>query len=318
MPTAGHSSATNGRMTSPLSAADRPRGARRLWLAGGCLGFALGGFFDGILLHQILQWHHLLSGLASPAFADIRVQILADGLFHVLMYLIAVVGLWLLWRGRVALSGTGRRGGHEIAGWALVGFGSWHILDALLSHWLLGIHRIRMDVENRLFWDLLWFAVFGIAVVAVGLWMVRRDRTGPDGGSGNGGSGEAAMPDHRRRTVPLALVTAVLVAGPVAALPPAGGDITALVLFRPGVGPAEALGAVVSVNGRPVWSDPTGQLWAFDLPDGGSTLPLYGRGALLVGNGLLPAGCLNWFRSGQASLAPAPSSATPSVSPAVL
>src|SRR5687768_8252330 len=28
---------------------------------GAVLGFALGGFFDGILLHQILQWHHLLS-----------------------------------------------------------------------------------------------------------------------------------------------------------------------------------------------------------------------------------------------------------------
>lgn len=28
---------------------------------GAALGFALGGFFDGILLHQILQWHHLLS-----------------------------------------------------------------------------------------------------------------------------------------------------------------------------------------------------------------------------------------------------------------
>jgi Predicted membrane protein len=27
------------------------------------LGFGLGGFFDGILLHQILQWHHLLSGI---------------------------------------------------------------------------------------------------------------------------------------------------------------------------------------------------------------------------------------------------------------
>jgi uncharacterized membrane protein len=25
------------------------------------LGFAFGGFFDGILLHQVLQWHHLLS-----------------------------------------------------------------------------------------------------------------------------------------------------------------------------------------------------------------------------------------------------------------
>lgn len=28
--------------------------------AGYLLGFALGGFFDGILLHQVLQWHHLL------------------------------------------------------------------------------------------------------------------------------------------------------------------------------------------------------------------------------------------------------------------
>jgi uncharacterized membrane protein len=27
------------------------------------LGFAFGGFFDGILLHQVLQWHHLLSGI---------------------------------------------------------------------------------------------------------------------------------------------------------------------------------------------------------------------------------------------------------------
>jgi uncharacterized membrane protein len=25
------------------------------------LGFGLGGFFDGIILHQVLQWHHLLS-----------------------------------------------------------------------------------------------------------------------------------------------------------------------------------------------------------------------------------------------------------------
>ncbi|TIN47498.1 MAG: DUF2243 domain-containing protein, partial [Mesorhizobium sp.] len=39
------------------------------------LGFALGGFFDGIVLHQILQWHHLLSGLADPAGSDLRFQI---------------------------------------------------------------------------------------------------------------------------------------------------------------------------------------------------------------------------------------------------
>jgi uncharacterized membrane protein len=26
-------------------------------------GLGLGGFIDGILLHQILQWHHMLSGV---------------------------------------------------------------------------------------------------------------------------------------------------------------------------------------------------------------------------------------------------------------
>ena len=38
------------------------------------LGFALGGFFDGIVLHQILQWHHLLS--LVPAVDSIRLQVL--------------------------------------------------------------------------------------------------------------------------------------------------------------------------------------------------------------------------------------------------
>ena len=56
------------------------------------LGFALGGFFDGILLHQILQWHHLLS--LVPGVASLEAQVLWDGLFHLLMYVLAVAGLW--------------------------------------------------------------------------------------------------------------------------------------------------------------------------------------------------------------------------------
>jgi uncharacterized membrane protein len=62
------------------------------------LGFALGGFFDGILLHQVLQWHHFLS--LVPGMDDLRLQVLWDGYFHMLMYVIAVVGLWGLWRSR--------------------------------------------------------------------------------------------------------------------------------------------------------------------------------------------------------------------------
>ena len=68
--------------------------ARHWTWAGAILGFALGGFFDGILLHQILQWHHLLS--LVPGMADLRLQVLWDGYFHALMYLLAAVALFLV------------------------------------------------------------------------------------------------------------------------------------------------------------------------------------------------------------------------------
>src|SRR5919112_322861 len=74
----------------------RTASRRQSW-TGYVLGFALGGFFDGILLHQILQWHHLLSAIDG---GDIRFQVAADGYFHALMYGVAAVGLWLLWASR--------------------------------------------------------------------------------------------------------------------------------------------------------------------------------------------------------------------------
>lgn len=248
--------------------------------AGYLLGFGLGGFFDGILLHQVLQWHHLLTAVEAPAFQDIRVQILADGLFHVLMYIIAAGGLWLLWRGRRRFAEPGAD--RLLLANALIGFGVWHILDGILSHWILGIHRIRMDVENKLFWDLLWFVVFGVAFVAAGWWL-RRGRSGGDSGG------------FRRAATPIALTLAVLIAGPVAALPPPGVT-TVMVLFKPGTTLPDRLAAVAAVDARILWHDPSGQLWAIDLSAKRNPMQLYRHGALLVSNSLLPVGCFNWFR----------------------
>lgn len=123
-----------------------------LWAAS-LIGFAMGGVFDGILLHQILQWHHLLSLVESPLVADIRVQILADGLFHALMYVVALIGLYLLWRAQSRFSET--HAARRFLGIALIGFGTWNIFDAVLSHWILQIHRIRIDSANPLGWDLI-------------------------------------------------------------------------------------------------------------------------------------------------------------------
>ena len=245
--------------------------------AGYALGFSLGGFFDGILLHQILQWHHLLSGV-EQARHDVRVLILWDGIFHLLMYVVAFVGLWLLWRGRAEFSGRGAD--RRLFANALIGFGAWHIVDAILSHWALGIHRIRMDVDNPLVWDLLWFAVFGLVPTAIG-WIVRQGRAGGAG---------------RVISSPIALVLAITLAGPLSALPPPD-QTQVVVLFRPDVTEQQAVAAIGAVGGRLIGADASGQMWAVDMAPGGNPRELYRFGAMLVGNSLLPLGCFNWTRA---------------------
>ena len=250
----------------------------RFHWSGYLLGFGLGGFFDGILLHQILQWHHLLAGLQGEAFRDIRVQILADGLFHALMYVIAAVGLWLLWRARHEFGAPGAD--RTLFADLLIGFGVWHILDGVVSHWLTGIHRIRMDSANPLVWDLIWFVVFGVVPLVIGV-MMRRTRRGI----------------LARGPIAAALVAAaVLVSGVVSALPPPNVS-QVMVYFRPGTTPQQVFAAAAAVDARVVWSDASGELWAFDLSKTSRSLDLYRHGALFVGNSLFPVGCLAWSRA---------------------
>lgn len=253
-----------------------PSPMRQLAFAGFALGFGLGGFFDGILLHQILQWHHLLSGL-TEARQDIRFLVMADGLFHAFMYLITAVGLWLLWRARRGWSMLG--GDRRLVGVALIGFGAWHILDALLSHWLLGIHRVRMDTDVPLLWDLLWVVVFGILPLAGG-WFLQRRRN----------QNQSVL------TSPIALVLAVLIAAPVAATP-SPQQTTVVVLFHPGVSANEAAAAIGAAGGNIVWADTSNQLWAADFSDGGDPKELYLNGALMVSTSFLPAGCFGWVEA---------------------
>jgi len=245
--------------------------------AGFLLGFALGGFFDGILLHQILQWHHLLSGLTGAHFADIRVQILADGAFHALMYVLAAIGLALLWKARRQYVQPGADRG--LFAMVLIGFGVWHVVDSVVSHWLIGLHRIRMDAPSPLMWDLIWFFAFGLVPLALGLWLRRRP---PGKGS-------------RWPVAAAVLAIAVLASGAVAALPPPNLS-QVVVLFRPGTTADQVMAAAAEADARVVWADASGQVWAFDLPDRARSRALYSHGALWVGNSLLPAGCLAWAK----------------------
>jgi uncharacterized membrane protein len=245
--------------------------------AGYLLGFAMGGFFDGILLHQILQWHHLLSAVDGAAFRDLRVQVLADGLFHAAHYVFAAAGLWLLWRTRVVFAAPGAD--RWLFANFLIGFGAWHVVDGLLSHWLLGIHRIRMNAGSPLLWDLVFF-VPGVVLVVAG-WLMRRR-------AGTGGSGGV----RRRAAAPTLLAVGTLAAGSLAALPLPGGSAVTVV-FGPGTRGAEVFRAVAAVDGRVIAGDADSGLWIIDLPPASSPLRLYRHGALVVGGVVLPAGCFS-------------------------
>ena len=250
---------------------------------GALLGFALGGFFDGILLHQVLQWHHLLSGV--DAVRDLRAQVLFDGLFHAAMYAVAAVALVQLWTARAAAAGPGA--GHRLGGWALVGFGVWHMVDGVLSHWLLGIHRIKMDSPHPWAWDVGWFVVFGLLPAVAGHWLLRRRDAGGDGDGRSGGQRTAAT-----------LAAVAWVAGAVAAVPAAPDRAEVLVLFAPGVPAYQAFNALASVDARVLWADRSGGLWAVRMDNPRAASRLYRQGALAVSNAGPSFGCLSWTALG--------------------
>lgn len=264
---------------------------RELKWAGLLIGIGLSGFFDGIVLHQLLQWHHLLSAVDTGRWRDLRMQILADGVFHLLMYLMAAAGLALLWKARrnFALHKADR----YLFAYSLIGFGAWNILDAVVSHWITGIHRIKMDSPNPLLWDLAWFFVFGIVFVVIGYLMKR-------------GLGKAGGPSRRPRTsAGVSLALFAIVSGLAAALPPGvSSQQDTVVVFRPGITAVQAFNAIGGINGRVMWADGAGAVWAIKLDRPAQARTLYRSGALLVSNSVLSLGCLSWSKPVAAGVLP--------------
>jgi uncharacterized membrane protein len=248
------------------------KGSGRITSAAFVLGVALSGFFDGILLHQVLQWHHLLSLVPGERFRDLRVQVFADGLFHVAMYLVAAAGLWLVWRTRASLNADDA--GRRVIGGLLIGFGVWNIVDVGFFHWILGIHSIRVNVPDPLLYDLAWFLGLGVVVAIAGYLLLRRQDRG-------GGRGVAAAAGA------LALLA---IAIPIANRPMPGSQT--VVLFRPGMGVGGAVDAIAAAQGRIVMIDPAGSFAIISLDQPGAAGSLYRSGALLVSRSPAVAGCL--------------------------
>ena len=141
------------------------------------LGVGLGGFVDGIVLHQILQWHHMLTATGDhPAdtVAGLETNTLADGLFHAATWVFVVAGIVVLRRawasGRTAPTVRAQVGG-VLAGWGL-----FNLVEGIVDHHLLGVHDVRDDVADPRWWNV-GFLAFGAALVVVGAILSRGEPT---------------------------------------------------------------------------------------------------------------------------------------------
>jgi uncharacterized membrane protein len=248
--------------------------ARTHYFAVAVLGFAFGGFFDGILLHQVLQWHHFLSLVAGEPFQHIEVQILADGLFHLAIWVIAFGALVLLWR-----RGQDRPADRLLLAWSVLGFSIWQFFDVVLVHWVIGIHRTRVGVSNPLLWDLGWLAAFGLTTLIIGLWLLTRSEW-------NGGNG--------RRVA--GLISGCIIISALATILPTRGSSSSVVLFHSEMNAAQTFAVAASVDADILWSDPSGRVLVVNVPNRMGTWRLYTQGALLVAN-TTALGCLSLARS---------------------
>lgn len=138
--------------------------------AGIFLGIGLGGFFDGIVFHQILQVHNMLTGkIPKTTIPDLEVNMFWDGLFHAATWTFTLIGLILLWRAitrhRVPLS-TKCFVGANLLGWGLFNF-----IEGLIDHHILHLHHVVERLGVSIF-DYAFLAS-GLIFIGIGWSMVR-------------------------------------------------------------------------------------------------------------------------------------------------
>lgn len=159
-------------MTTSDELKKRDRTYRPLIVAGILLGLGQGGFFDGIVLHQILQWHHMFTNIETgKTVAGLELNTLGDGLFHAVDWLFTLSGIFLLWLA----------GDREDVPWStetffgsiLIGAGMFNVVEGIIDHHLLKIHHVKPG-PNQLAWDIGFIAV-GILVAGIG-WLLVQNR----------------------------------------------------------------------------------------------------------------------------------------------
>lgn len=148
-----------------------------LGLAGILLGVGMGGFIDGILFHQIMQIHNMLSNRLYPdTLVNAEINMFWDGLFHAFTWVVTAFGIGMTWR--VAKRGEAPLNTKFYVGSMALGFGLFNLIEGIIDHHILQVHHVvqRAVGNEQMFWDLS-FLLSGVILIAVGTYMRRSSMT---------------------------------------------------------------------------------------------------------------------------------------------
>lgn len=129
------------------------------------IGAGVGGFIDGILLHQILQWHEMLTNILPGDSLEAKsVNMFWDGIFHAFMLFVTFAGIVMLWKliGKPTIDYSARiLFGNMLKGWAV-----FNIVEGLINHHILKLHNVRENVADPDIWN------YGFLAASAVLWIV--------------------------------------------------------------------------------------------------------------------------------------------------
>lgn len=133
----------------------------------------MGGFVDGILFHQILQLHGMLTAkFPKTSIANVELNMFWDGMFHAVTWTMTAIGIALLFK-------AGKRAdvpwlGKILAGGLFLGWGLFNLIEGIIDHHILNLQHVYEAMGQSKF-DYL-FLLSGVVFIIGGLMAIRSQR----------------------------------------------------------------------------------------------------------------------------------------------
>lgn len=147
---------------------------RKATAAGILLGIGMGGFVDGIVLHQIFQWHNMVSNWIPPTTMEaMSINMVWDGIFHALVWFVTLAGIFMLWS--AAYHREPIPSLQSFIGQLILGWGLFNLVEGIINHQILAVHYVR-QVSNYTIYNWTFLTIGGVLLILLGWRLMKTGR----------------------------------------------------------------------------------------------------------------------------------------------